>query len=535
MKVELIGNNDYSNPIKTVLENRNITEDLFELDESCVEDYSFYDNIQEAVDVALEYINSNKKIGVIVDSDTDGITSFSMVIRYFREVLNFDNFELYFHTGKQHGLSEDIIIGDIDLLIIPDAGSNDIEQIQELKDKGIEVIILDHHEFEKKTPCGILVNNQTSDLIENKSFSGAGVVYKFLQCMDDTIGESKVDNYLDLLMLGNIADVMDLRSEETRYLCQLGLENIKNPFIKALINKCSFDLEGKLNIMSIGWVIAPLINATIRSGTQEEKETMYKAFLSDDIIECEEATKVCSRCKSRQYNAVKPIMKKISDTIEIDERDRVLCVIMDGKTNSNHNGLVANKLISQYGIPAMVLKEVGNDYIGSMRGVETITEDFKKDLLDSGLVNWCRGHANAGGVCFPIENKDKLISYLNYLYKDKQVITESSHVVDFSLSFDDVTIDMINELAEYEDEWGNGLDEPLIFMKDVMIDIDLVDIKKTSIVFMSNGIKFEKKFATKILKDLFREMTIDFVNIVGRCRVDKYNNCTKIDIVDIEI
>jgi len=82
------------------------------------------------------------------------------------------------HDGKQHGIILDKIPDDISLVVIPDAGSNDYEQHHILKEKGIDVLIIDHHEADRISEDAIIINNQTCDY-PTKSLSGVGMVYKF--------------------------------------------------------------------------------------------------------------------------------------------------------------------------------------------------------------------------------------------------------------------------------------------------------------------------------------------------------------------
>ena len=101
------------------------------------------------------------------------------------------------------------------------------------KDKGIDIIVLDHHEREEDNPYALIVNNQCSKDYPNKQLCGGGIVYRWLQALDDYYWNEFADDYLDLVAFSNISDVMDLREYETRYLVDCGLLNIKNKFLKA--------------------------------------------------------------------------------------------------------------------------------------------------------------------------------------------------------------------------------------------------------------------------------------------------------------
>lgn len=165
------------------------------------------------------------------------------------------------------------------MLIIPDAGSNQYDLHEKLQERGIDTLILDHHECERESNVAIVINNQLSSKYQNKSFSGVGIVYKFCQALDDKLGIRLADDFLDLVAIGNIGDVMDLREPETRYYVKKGLKQIKNPLIQEIVDRQKFFLNGNINIHFTGFSIVPFINATIRYATMDEKIDMMKALL----------------------------------------------------------------------------------------------------------------------------------------------------------------------------------------------------------------------------------------------------------------
>lgn len=200
------GRNDYKN---IVLENRGI-EDIntyLNLNESHVYHYELLDNIEVAVQKLLLVINENKHITIVVDSDVDGFASAAILYDYIVNKMEYKNVSYLLHTGKQHGLSDDIW-EQIDfektgLVMLPDAGTNDNKRCLQLSEKNIDVIILDHHEKENDNNSAIIVNNQMCDY-PNKALCGVGIVYKFLQALDDELWTEYAYEYIDMVALGNI-------------------------------------------------------------------------------------------------------------------------------------------------------------------------------------------------------------------------------------------------------------------------------------------------------------------------------------------
>ena len=138
----------------------------------------------------LKHLGANDKIFIQIDSDVDGYTSAAALINY----INFfapghaqNKISYRIHEGKQHGIILDTIPEDVKLVIVPDAGSNDLEQHKILKERGVDVLIIDHHESDQITQDACLINNQTCSY-PNKTLSGVGMVYKFCQYLDRRCG-----------------------------------------------------------------------------------------------------------------------------------------------------------------------------------------------------------------------------------------------------------------------------------------------------------------------------------------------------------
>ena len=257
MKYELIKNsaNDINHLMQTVLNNRGITniEEFMKSNKEDLEQNSYSDlnNIDVGVRTLLEHIKNKDMISLVVDPDVDGICSSAILYNYLQIVTKEENlpeinWNIVTHSGKGHGLSDDIEVNPhTKLVITPDGGSNDFEQHKKLKDANIDVLVIDHHVVDRESEDAIIINNQTSENYKNKAFSGVGVVYRFLQAIDDELFTSHANDYLDLVALGNISDVMDTSDYETRYFIQQGIlqENLVNPFLKILVTVVSSKLK----------------------------------------------------------------------------------------------------------------------------------------------------------------------------------------------------------------------------------------------------------------------------------------------------
>ena len=155
------------------------------------------DHIDDAAKLFLKHIKEGNHIRVYIDCDVDGFTSSAVLINYIQEFIlpHYPDVKITYHIpeGKEHGL--ETVMDELtdnenicDLIILPDSSSNDYEYHTILKARGYDIIVLDHHEAEKYSTDAIVVNNQLSNKYVNKMASGVGIVYKFLQVVDEYLG-----------------------------------------------------------------------------------------------------------------------------------------------------------------------------------------------------------------------------------------------------------------------------------------------------------------------------------------------------------
>ena len=256
--------NDNLDIVSKVLKNRGVENSQKLID---IKTYGFAPNPPEAFGKELmaaaylilkDALDCNKTIGLIVDSDCDGFTSAALMYNYLSVIKDPEwiknHILIYIHEGKQHGLNDikDQMIEDhIELCICPDGGSNDIDAQQELLANECDIIILDHHEvdfgscpknlFTKHFAC---INTQLGPY-PNKQLSGVGVVYQFCKYFDQQNNWNNMDQFLDLLALGLMGDMQDLREQETLGYIWEGFsskDNLINPFIAAMVDKNAFSL-----------------------------------------------------------------------------------------------------------------------------------------------------------------------------------------------------------------------------------------------------------------------------------------------------
>ena len=419
MKFQLIKSNlnpFTSSTVELILNNRGIkSEDIFHYLNTTDEDINSpllfgEERLAAAARALIKNISENKNCLVIVDSDCDGYTSAALLINYLYDLFPAwvqNHLEYYIHEGKQHGLS-DCIAGLLEcnysLVILPDSSSNDYKYHKELKEDITDVIVLDHHEAERISEDAFVINNQLSDY-PNKNLSGVGVTWQFCRYIDLLMNKSFAEEYIDLVALGNCADMMDTRSIETKHIINKGFkqENLKNPFIYEMANKNHFKLgSGDLTFMGVAFYIAPFVNAMVRSGTREEKDLLFKSMLKfkafNKILSnkrghklgemeriVDQAIRTVTNVKNRQTRAQDAGIELLEDMIEKYNllNDKVLLFLLEpGQIDRNIAGLVANKLMAKYQRPCCVLTKVIEK-----EKIECITydPDAEGEILDLAL------------------------------------------------------------------------------------------------------------------------------------------------------
>ena len=525
-------------------------------------------NIHEGVKMLIKHIAQGDKIFIQVDSDCDGFTSASALMNYLNYLFPAyvqNNIIYRIHEEKQHGIIVDTIPKDIKLVIIPDAGSNQIEEHKQLFQKGIDVLVIDHHESDEISEYACIINNQTCDY-PTKSLSGVGMVYKFCSYIDQLLNLNYSENILDLVALGLIADMVDLRDFETRHLVTLGLNKIRNPYFKGMIEKQAYSLKDEITPFGIAFYIAPYINATIRVGTQDEKLMLFESMLDyrgyelilstkrgckgQEETRVEQACRNCTNIKNRQTKARDASLDIVKQIIEENDllENKILAIKLDNyEIDHNLTGLIANQLMSEYQRPILLLNKIINEdktisWEGSGRGYDKSKFTHFKDFLNNtNLIEYAEGHQSAFGIGIKDEKFSDFIKYSNDLLKDYDFTP--SYKVDYIFKNDDMNISEILELANLKSVWGQGVAEPLIAIEQIKIQANNLklmspDKNPTLKITLPNGMSLIKfRSSNEEYEKLCSELGCVTINIVGKCERNIWNGIVSPQVIieDYEI
>lgn len=512
--------------------------------------YTLLDKIDKAVAVFLHFNELAKtqsiKIGLIVDSDMDGYTSFTVAYRYLEK--NMPDFELvYFvHSGKQHGVTDEAyewaIEEDLNILLVPDAGSADFDNHTKLRNAEIITVILDHHDTPHDSEDAIVVNSQLSEGYTNKQFSGVGIVYKFIQALDEALGIEDADNYLDLVAVGNVADAMLMTEPETRYYVYEGIGNLQNEVLKEMIFQFIGKWE-KVNPHSLAFNVVPKVNGTIRAGSMEEKIDLLEAFIGhglEDIHEnpkarteankqetfLKKAVRQAKNAHARQNTSKKKWIAKIKDKIveQGQENNHIIIVTLNKKDKFDNNltGVIAGDLAGYYKRPVLILSENAETGLctGSMRGYDRFSMHTKELLLQTGTFEWVNGHENAAGCCIHKDNIPHVNSGVEKFLTFE--VTEDSPdlvEVDFAFKSKEIGRFVVENVHKYEKYWGKGIEPPLFAVSELEIPSNKIGIssggKFSAEVNGVHYVQFSVDPELEQYKDTHNNLTLTVVGSMG--------------------
>ena len=555
MKYKLIAkpNKNYS-PMQQILVNRGIDvkdiEHYLKTSDADILNPDLLDNMIEGVKRLISAIKNQEKIFLIVDCDADGFTASAALVNYIYKVFPsaMDLLSIQLHEGKEHGIEEkwleEIVANEYKLVICPDASSNDYNQHKFLKDNGIDVLVLDHHDAEEVSENAIIINNQLSDY-PNKTLSGVGVVYKFCSKIDELMKIKEADTILDLVSLGMIADMMDMRNFETKHLIQKGLTRIENPFFKALVERQAYSIGETVTPIGVAFYIAPLINATIRVGTQNEKEVMFKAMLNHCAYDMIPSTKRGEKGKTeavvvqavRNATNVRNRQKKARDNgFEYVEqiiaannldKNKIIVVQVSEDLDKNLTGLIANQLMAKYQKPVLLVRETDEGLLqGSARGYDkSELKDLKSFLLESGFMEYAEGHASAMGVGIYKDKVNALVDYSNTVLANYDF--SACYDVDYEYMSNDFKAQDIIDIGSMKSLWGKGVDEAMVVIKGIKItsnNITLMSANKnpTIKITLQNGTSLIKFGASQSEFESLKSSGYTEIDVIGTCAINEW-------------
>ncbi len=582
---------DLNKHVLQVLFNRGLTEscdiDLFLNSdyEKDTHDPFLFNDMEEIVELIIKHVKEQNKIVIYGDYDADGVTSSAVLHDTLTTLKARADVYIPDRVSEGYGLNkgaiDELIKDDIKLIVTVDGGIRSKEEVEYAKEKGVEVVITDHHVPPSEIPPAPF--NKGGDisglpdcliinaLVENEKYpfkylSGVGIAFKLAKAiiskakLSDKQKQRLEDRILDLVAIGTVADCVSLLGEN-RVLVKKGLEILNNTNrigLQELIKVGQINNGKKLEAWNIGFQIAPRLNA---AGRMEHANTALELLITKDKKEAETiARRLNSRNQERQQTTEK-IVNQIELSLAPDpsptpsSRERgaklppttfnkgakiiIAVTPKDEVWNEGVVGLVAGRISDKYYLPTLVITRGEEGYKGSGRSIEefNIMEALEEC---SSLLEKYGGHPMACGFSLKEENleefKNKMIKIANNKFKDVNLRPKIE--IEEEINLDEVSEELIGDIEQFA-PFGQDNDRP----KFVSRETEIVDIITMGISgqHIKLRIKSEKLGVISAIgfgqAEKWKELRIgDKIDIVYYLEMNEFNGRSdaQMNIVDIK-
>ena len=501
-------------------------------------------DVEKAVKIIREAIRKNINIWIYGDYDVDGITSTAVLYLALKE-LGAENVSYYIPIRDEgYGLNNDALkkIKDSggELVITVDCGITAFEEIKFANSINLPVIITDHHNLQgKKVPEALAVINPKR--IENEytfeSLAGVGTVFMLVLSLFESYGKKEeAFEYLDLVSIGTIADIVPLLSEN-RILTRFGLEKLpftKNRGLAFLLYKLFNSGENKGNnpkseysTYDVGFIIAPVFNA---AGRLKDAKMVVKLLTSDNNREIEIIVKELINKNFERKELQNRIVEMIEKNIEKNKINEDF-VIIDYSPEYHHGiiGIAASKIVETYYKPVIIMevKEDEGIAVGSCRSIEGFNILNALQSMPELFVKF-GGHSGAAGFTIPIKNielfKRKINEYAKKILKDDDFIKIIN--IDKQIPMQKMSYEFFKTI-ELLKPFGFGNPMPTFQTKNVLLEnIKFIGENKNHIMFDLKQKGFVIKNAVWFGSgEYFKELNENlFYDIVYKLKIEEFQD-----------
>jgi len=314
-------------------------------------------DMKEAVQRLRTALERRERIAVFGDYDVDGITATCLLTDYLSRQGGLVIPYIPGRLEEGYGLNEIAIRQlhqeGIKLIVTVDCGITAIEEARLCRKLGIDLIITDHHECKDFLPNAVAVldPHRPDGGYPHKTLSGVGVAFKLAAALSGS-QEQILADYADMVCLGTVADVMTLQGENRVFVAR-GLEALRHtrrPGLAALMNQCGCD-PLSLNASSVGYILAPRINAAGRIG---QIELAIELFLTNNPTRAKEvAAGLCDLNRQRQTVEAQ-IYTQATEMLPKDQLPEAI-VLAEESWHQGVVGIVASRIAEEYCCPTFLI------------------------------------------------------------------------------------------------------------------------------------------------------------------------------------
>lgn len=435
-----------------------------------------FERMEEAVEKIIKLREKKQRIYIYGDYDVDGITAASFLVLVMREIGIDTRYYIPSRMEENYGLDKKTIdfIDERDgkMVITVDTGANSIEDIRYAQSLGIEVIVTDHHKStkEKSDEEYILINPKLSENYKFKYLSGAGVALKLAQGIYRKlkISEERLYKYLDIVMIGTVADVVPM-IDENRVIISKGLQVLKETKVKGLVYLIRYlKFQNKnINTTDVSYFISPLINSLGRIGVSKIgadffiEEDDFKIY--NIIEEMKKTNKIRRKLEKKIYDEAIEILEK-----EENAKDMPYIFLTSKNWHPGVIGVVSSRLSIKFGVPVILVaikNGVGKASCRSNNGVN-IFNIFKK--MEGKLVRFGGHDLAAGFIAETGKLKEIEEEFAKEIEELKTTREEKVLEVDLELSIDEINEEILEDIKLLS-PYGLENQQPLFMDRGVYI------------------------------------------------------------------
>ncbi len=492
------------------------------------------------MDVAVERVqravDQGEKILIYGDYDVDGITSTVLLYSYLRDKGAFVSYRLPLREGEGYGLHcdgiEEMAAQGVNLIITVDNGISAVEEIALANERGMDVVVVDHHQPQEKLPPAVaVVDPHRHDCpSEFKDYAGVGMAF-YLVCALEGDAEWALREYGDLVALGTLADVMPLR-QDNRIFVRCGLQNInaqKRMGLHALRRQIGVDGVNQTST-AVTFTLVPRLNAAGRMGNPATAASLLLCD-KEEVAECL-AGEICELNAKRQEAEtaiLTPLLSQLSAD-PVRTAQRVLVVWGEG-WHHGVLGILASRLQERYGRPCVVLSVENGIARGSGRSLKGFSLFKALQACDSCLLGY-GGHELAAGVTLEASRLEEFCSAINQYAAETMPEMPTAQVrMDCRLKPSQIKAELLNVLSALE-PFGAGNPQPLFGLYRMTLErIDPVGGgKHLRLTFVRDGVRVTAmQFSTTL--DKFPFTVGDILNLSVSLDRNEFRGAVSVSVV----
>ena len=436
-------------------------------------------DMEKAVDILERKIQQQAKIRIIGDYDIDGVTSTYILLKGLTRIgANVDTY-IPDRVADGYGIHEHLIDragkDGIDTIVTCDNGIAAAAEIQMAKDKGMTVIVTDHHEIPYREengerqvilpPADAILNPKQYDCpYPNKNLCGAVVAFKYITALYERFGvpEKELEDYYELAAIATVGDVMDLQGEN-RILVKEGLRRLKetkNPGLQELIRANALE-DAKITAYHIGFVLGPCINASGRLDTAARSLQLLNAQTIEEAAKLAGDLTALNQSRKALTEKGKEEAIRLIETTDL-KNDRVLVVYLPD-CHESLAGIIAGRLREKYHKPAFVLTRGETSAKGSGRSIESYSM-YEELVKCADLMVQFGGHPMAAGLSIKEENIEAFRRQLNENCTLTEEDLRPKIVIDVPMPVSYITKELVEQISLLE-PFGKGNTKPVFAQK----------------------------------------------------------------------